>query len=43
MTHFCPAQTFAGSYYIDPEPPSWCDNEVESEGDYCPVHEEQDD
>ena len=38
---YCPAQTFAGHYYIDPEPPEWCENEVENEGDYCPEHEEQ--
>jgi hypothetical protein len=41
--HYCPAQTFAGRYYIDPEPPEYCEEEVENEGDYCPKHEEQDD
>jgi hypothetical protein len=41
--HYCPAQTFAGRYYIDPEPPEYCETEVEQEGDYCPKHEEQDD
>ena len=42
-TYYCPAQTFAGRYYIDPEPPSWCENEVEEEGAFCAEHEEQDD
>jgi len=42
MVIYCPAQTFAGRYYIDPEPPEWCANEVQNEGDYCPQHEEQD-
>lgn len=42
MTHYCPAQLSAGRYYIDPEPPAYCEAEVESEGDYCPAHEEQD-
>ncbi|UUG70010.1 hypothetical protein SEA_ZUCKER_51 [Arthrobacter phage Zucker] len=41
--HYCAAQTFAGRYHIDPEPPEWCDVEVGNEGDYCAQHEEQDD
>jgi hypothetical protein len=41
--YHCPAQTFAGRYHIDPEPPQWCDAEVEEEGAYCAAHEEQDD
>ncbi|AYN58887.1 hypothetical protein PP634_gp61 [Arthrobacter phage Richie] len=41
--HYCPAQTFAGRYHIDPEPPEYCENEVEEEGQHCPAHEEQDD
>jgi hypothetical protein len=43
VTHYCPAQTFAGRRYIDPEPPEYCEAEVEEEGQYCPQHEEQDD
>ena len=42
MTIYCPAQTFAGRYYIDPEPPEWCSNEVEQEGDLCDRHNEDD-
>jgi hypothetical protein len=42
-TFYCPAQTFAGRRYIDPEPPEYCETEVEEEGQYCPAHEEQDD
>jgi hypothetical protein len=42
-TFYCPAQTFAGRRYIDPEPPEYCETEVENEGEYCPAHEEQDD
>ena len=40
---YCPAQTFAGRYYNDPEPPEYCEAEVENEGDYCPKHEVEDD
>lgn len=28
-----------GSMYVDPEPPTYCDNVVEHEGDLCPEHE----
>lgn len=42
MTHYCPAQTFAGSFHIDPQPPEECGAEVEEPG-FCPIHEEQDD
>ena len=41
--YYCTAQTFAGSFHIDPTPPEYCDAEVDEPGDYCPLHEEQDD
>jgi len=41
--YYCPAMTHPGRFYVDPEPPSYCDAEVEEEGQYCPAHEEQDD
>ncbi|QIG57717.1 hypothetical protein PP357_gp40 [Arthrobacter phage Sarge] len=41
MTHYCPAVTFAGRFYVDPEPPETCGTEVEEPG-YCPAHEEDD-
>jgi hypothetical protein len=42
VTHYCPAQTFAGRMHVDPEPQDFCWNEVEEEGQFCPQHEEQD-
>lgn len=29
-----------GSMYVDPEPPTYCDNVVEHDGDFCAEHEE---
>jgi hypothetical protein len=42
MTHYCPAQTFAGRMHDDPQPAEFCENEVDNEGDLCPDHEEDD-
>lgn len=42
-TFYCGAQTFAGSYHVDPQPPEWCEEEVVNEGDLCPRHEPEDD
>jgi hypothetical protein len=42
MVIYCPAQTFAGRYHIDPQPPEYCDVEVENEGDLCPQHDDDD-
>ncbi len=36
---YCPAQTYAGTR---DSPRETCENEVEQEGDLCPVHEEDD-
>jgi len=36
---YCPVQTHAGS--INYGPPEWCENEVESYGDLCPVHDSE--
>ena len=38
----CHAQTFAGRMYNDPEPASYCENEVENLGDLCSEHDEDD-
>jgi hypothetical protein len=35
----CPAQTSAGRLHVDPEPPSYCEVEVEDYGDLCPDHD----
>jgi hypothetical protein len=43
MVIYCPAQTRPARMYIDPEPAEYCETEVEEEGQYCPLHEEQDD
>ena len=42
MVIYCPAQAHPGSFYIDPTPPEYCENEVESEGDLCPEHDAED-
>jgi hypothetical protein len=34
--------THPGSRYVDPEPPSYCEIEVEEEGDFCEEHEPTD-
>jgi len=39
---YCNAQTFAGRMYDDPEPASYCEVEVEQEGDLCDRHDEDD-
>jgi hypothetical protein len=39
---YCHAQTFAGRMYDDPEPASYCEVEVEQEGDLCDRHDEDD-
>lgn len=39
----CGAMTFPGRRYVDPEPPEYCEEEVEQEGDLCPRHEGFDD
>lgn len=41
-TFYCGVQTFAGSYYVDPQPPEWCEEEVAEEGDLCARHDEDD-
>ena len=41
--YYCPVQTFAGRMFEDPEPPGFCWNEVENEGDLCPEHDDGDD
>lgn len=36
----CRFQTYAGSFHVDPEPPEYCEREVESPDDeFCPAHE----
>ena len=40
--YLCPVQTIAGRMYEDPEPPEFCWNEVENEGDLCAEHEDAD-
>lgn len=41
--YYCGRMTFAGRMQLDPEPPEWCENLVENEGDVCSVHAEGDD
>jgi hypothetical protein len=36
----CPVKTYPGRYYEDPEPPEYCDNEVQPGHEVCPVHED---
>ncbi len=36
---YCPAQTYRGSRL---EPSEYCEELVESDGDFCPAHEEED-
>jgi len=36
----CGVQTRAASWYVDPEPAEFCENEVPDEGDLCPLHED---
>ena len=38
--HHCAFIVHPGSMYIDPEPPTYCDNVVDNEGDYCAEHEQ---
>jgi hypothetical protein len=38
----CGVQTFAGNYHVDPQPPEWCEEEVEGEDDNCPKHDGHD-
>jgi hypothetical protein len=35
-THYCPVQTHPATR---DSPPEWCENEVPSEDDFCPIHE----
>ena len=35
----CGVETRAASWYVDPEPAEYCENEVENEGGRCPKHD----
>ena len=35
----CAYMIHPGSMYVDPEPPTYCDNVVERDGDFCEEHE----
>lgn len=36
---YCGVETRAASWYVDPEPAEFCENEVANEGDLCPRHD----
>jgi hypothetical protein len=38
-TFYCNVQVRAASWYVDPEPAEYCEEEVENEGDLCPKHD----
>jgi hypothetical protein len=38
--HHCAFMTHPGSMYVDPEPPEYCTNVVEHDGDLCPEHDD---
>lgn len=40
---YCGVQTRAASWYVDPEPAEYCENEVDVEGDLCARHDQEDD
>lgn len=39
----CGATIHPGSFHIDPEPPEYCEVEVESRGESCPAHRDRED
>ena len=40
ITHHCDYQTYRGSFFVDPEPPEYCEVQVLNEGDRCRLHED---
>ena len=38
--HHCAFMIHPGSMYVDPEPPEYCSNVVDHDGDFCAEHEE---
>lgn len=36
----CGVETRAASWYVDPEPAEYCENEVANEGELCPQHDD---
>lgn len=42
MSAHCSVETRAASMYVDPEPAEFCENEVETEGDQCGLHDYDD-
>lgn len=39
-TFYCGVETRAASWYVDPEPAEYCENEVGSDGEVCGFHDE---
>lgn len=39
----CGVETRAASWYVDPEPAEFCEEEVDEDGALCPRHDDYDD